>query len=141
MPRPYFFFASPASVFPSAEPATFTNGSPMLYGRGMPRPKAAVSFFRRNSFLYQWVAACRDHTFSSLPQLPFFLPLNQRPSLIGRQCCTVAACRDPKQQFLSSAEIVSFINGSRHAAAKQSLHSHSPLLSCTLRKNVLPLAD
>ena len=44
----------------------FARVAQLLYGRGMPRPIAAVTFSAHSIMAYYWVAACRDRT----PPLP-----------------------------------------------------------------------
>jgi len=38
------------------------KGAQGMYGRGMQRPIAKVTFFARSIMANQWVAACRDRT-------------------------------------------------------------------------------
>ena len=51
----------------------FMRVAQLLYGRGMPRPIAVVTFSARSIMAYYWVAACRDRTSPSPPSKSTFL--------------------------------------------------------------------
>ena len=62
----------------------FMRVAQLLYGRGMPRPIAVVTFSARSIMAYYWVAACRDRTSPSPPSKSIFFRAFNNGKLLGR---------------------------------------------------------